>query len=214
MPTITLDETFWATLLLTAHQLYRFAYDDGKEKSLECLGMCWGLRTGDNFRLVYAAATQIVKARDESSVQGHDQFDFHVHVAWSGMEVGDLNAIGEFHSHPYSEKEVLALRAAGQSEDIMWTASAADHESMAVDMIEVIVSLQPLTLVARDRHLWAQRGLVVAGKHDLAYVTISGWYKDAGEVVSQVQVLLPAANTINDRIRAYDARSGAGGDAR
>jgi len=41
---VRLEESFWATLLLTAHQLYQFAYDDDNVKSMECLGMCWGTR--------------------------------------------------------------------------------------------------------------------------------------------------------------------------
>jgi proteasome lid subunit RPN8/RPN11 len=202
---VHLEESFWATLLLTAHQLYRFAYDDGVEKSLECLGVCWGTRQGRNFRLRYAAATQIVEHRDENSVQGHDALNFHTHVAWSGIEVGDLNAIGEFHSHPYSEAEAHNFQVAGRADD-MWTASEGDCSVMAHDMVEVIVCLQPLTTVL-EPHLWVKRGLIVAGRHDLAFVTISAWYKEDDGQVSQAEVHLDSIESINDRLRAYDQRS-------
>lgn len=212
MPRIIVDESFWATALLTAQGLYQFTYDsdDGDEtiKSMECLGICWGNRDGEDFLLQYAVATQVIEERDEQHVVGPDPFKQLVHVAWSGLDVGDINPLGAFHSHPWSEDEVNEGAAAGWSEEVYWTASSEDRESMSVDTIEVIVSLRPLSSVPQAEHRWAERELVISGKHDTAHVTMSGWYCDKSGQVTQVPVQLPSAARINRRIERVDAASG------
>ena len=75
MPRIVIEETFWATALLTAQPLYQFSYDGTPTKSMECLGLCWGQRDGDDFLLQYAIATQVIEERDEQHVIGPDPFE-------------------------------------------------------------------------------------------------------------------------------------------
>jgi hypothetical protein len=207
MVTITLKESFWATALLTAYELYEFSYDGSLTiKSTECIGLCWGRRRGEGFELIYGTATQLVEHRDENSVTPYNQFDHLTHVAWAGLDAGDFNAVGSFHSHPWSSSEVLDRKRKGHSESYFWNASQDDIDSTPFDSIGVIISLRPLNSITESLNSWKSRDLTVSGRFDLAHVTISGWYKNHSGDFAQVEVLLPDADLINKRIFDIDHR--------
>jgi hypothetical protein len=208
MVTIELQRPFWITALLTAHELYEFADKNDQIKSMECLGWCWGDRdpARNLFVARYASVTQLIEHRDEGSVIGPDPFTSLLHQAWAGLDLADVNPLGNFHSHPWSAAEVDDIRGEGEEDPFFWEASDADKESMGPDMIEVIVALRPITKVDATEHLWAERGLIVSGKHDVKHVAISGWHKDDQGNVTQAKVQFPDCAFINDLMARIDAR--------
>src|SRR5437763_1224513 len=118
MVTIELQRSFWVTALLTAHELYEFSDENDCIKSMECLGWCWGDRNRAHnlFVVRYASVTQLIEHRDEGSVIGPDPFKSLVHQAWAGLDLADVNPLGNFHSHPWSKTEVDQARATRQED--------------------------------------------------------------------------------------------------
>jgi hypothetical protein len=208
MPTIYLDRAFVFTALVSAHELYRYvrrvnATSEEEMACAECLGTCWGNynEADDTFIVMYAGITQLVEHRDETCVIGPEPFGHAIHSAWAGLDLGDANRLGTFHSHPWTQEEI---NTDGLSDADRWTSSPADRSSMGDGEIEIIISIRPRTSVSREDDVWAHRGDIVSGRHDENHVTISGWLK-RGDSVVQARVSVPDVARINRTIERLDS---------
>lgn len=200
MPKIILVESFWSVAIMTAYELYRYRDYWNQERCAECLGVVWGVRENDDLYAIYGTATQLVVDRDEESVIGPDPFSHALHNVWAALDATGTKYLGTFHSHPWSPEDVEYMLGDGCGDEDFYEASDEDKESIVPETLEIIVSLRPINTVDKDDLLWAQRGLTVSGRIDVAHVTFSGWYKHQNGVVKQIPVEYPHADEANKRI--------------
>ena len=186
---------FLATLVLAAHEVYRYV-DTGCEDhtSRECVGRIWGHReAGGVFRAELAPVVQLVESSHEDGAVCQSSFHHLLHSAWVGSFSLTYCYLGTFHSHPWPpDNEWLPSPKWLWNQSHEASATDLDDENMPRDTIQMIVSVRAQDLTRSPVDRWVADGPLLRRRVDIVDVTVAGYYKDEEGNVHTCPVRAPA----------------------